>query len=931
MRYMTFDGQEHESYETAILLPRLDDAKIRKHIIDPHGLDPSKVIAFTVELTKKKTPVTDMKAYLATLLPVLKDLNVKYVLCCESGYFQTLARVQKTEANLGYAMTAEADIARQLEYRPFVFYCPNPDQIFYDPEKVEAKITQAVTSYKNHKEMNYIPPGENIIHFEEYPDTEEEIQAWLDKLLAKDTDLACDIEGFSLKHYDAGIGTIGFAWNQHEGIAFPVDYRAISHDGGSGEYGEFVLNPRVKKMLVAFFKAFKRKLIFHNISYDATVLIYQLFMKDICDTKGLLDGMDVMLKNWHDTKLIAYLATNSCAGNKLSLKDQAQEFAGNYAQTEIKNIRLIPKHTLLRYNLIDCLSTWYVFNKHYQTMLDEQQEDIYLNLFQPAILDIVQMQLTGLPVNRNQVTKARAILEKDEADALDRMLNLPLIKAFEQNRLHSYVEKKNAEWKKKRATADEIIAAAVDSETIRKAITFNPNSDPQLRTLLYEQLGLPEIDFTDSKLPSTGGDTLKKLVHHTTDPDVIQFLKALKDYKDVNIILTIFIPAFERSVEGPDGWHYLFGNFNLGGTVSGRLSSNDPNLQNIPATGSKYAKVIKECIQAPKGKLFVGLDFASLEDRISALTTKDPNKLKVYTDGYDGHSLRAFFYFKEQMVDLQAKIEEVQKPGKIYKVTIGDDVEYRHESNISLGSNYPMEEISAIDAEVDLINSISKTFKDLRQESKAPTFALTYQGTFATLMANCGFSEEKAKMIEARYHEMYVVSDEWVQDRLQEATRQGFITAAFGLRVRTPLLHQVILGNRRTPREAQAEGRTAGNALGQSWCLLNSRAGSEFMGRVRKSPYRLKIRPCAQIHDAQYYLIDDDTDIFLFLNKYLVMAAQWQNHPDIWHDEVKLGGEASIFFPNWAHEMTVPNDISESDLRVLIQKHLSKLKEKGVL
>jgi len=47
--------------------------------------------------------------------------------------------------------------------------------------------------------------------------------------------------------------------------------------------------------------------------------------------------------------------------------------------------------------------------------------------------------------------------------------------------------------------------------------------------------------------------------------------------------------------------------------------------------------------------LLCGLDFASLEDKISAVTTNDPNKIKVYTDGYDGHSLRAYAYFGSQM------------------------------------------------------------------------------------------------------------------------------------------------------------------------------------------------------------------------------------------------------------------------------------------
>lgn len=59
------------------------------------------------------------------------------------------------------------------------------------------------------------------------------------------------------------------------------------------------------------------------------------------------------------------------------------------------------------------------------------------------------------------------------------------------------------------------------------------------------------------------------------------------------------------------------------------------NLQNLPATGSRYAKIIKSCFKAPPGWVFSGLDFASLEDRISALLTKDPNKLAVY----QGHLL----------------------------------------------------------------------------------------------------------------------------------------------------------------------------------------------------------------------------------------------------------------------------------------------------
>jgi DNA polymerase-1 len=193
------------------------------------------------------------------------------------------------------------------------------------------------------------------------------------------------------------------------------------------------------------------------------------------------------------------------------------------------------------------------------------------------------------------------------------------------------------------------------------------------------------------------------------------------------------------------------------------------------------------------------------------------------------------------------------------------------------------------------------------------------------IVEQCGFSVKKAKLIEARYHEMYIVSDQWVAEKLDQAAKDGFVTAAFGLRVRTPLLKQVIRGNSRTPYEAAAEGRSAGNALGQSWCLLNSRAGSEFMGKVRQSEHRLDIRPCAQIHDAGYFLIRDTLETILYTNEHLVKAVQWQNHPDIWHDEVKLGGELSVFYPDWSTEVVIPNEATADEILNLVRKHREKL------
>ena len=177
-----------------------------------------------------------------------------------------------------------------------------------------------------------------------------------------------------------------------------------------------------------------------------------------------------------------------------------------------------------------------------------------------------------------------------------------------------------------------------------------------------------------------------------------------------------------------------------------------------------------------------------------------------------------------------------------------------------------------------------------------------------------------AKTIEARYHELYKVSDDWVNKQLMEACKTGYVTGAFGLRVRTPLLKQVILGTKRTPAAAEAEGRTAGNALGQSHCLLNNRAGSEFMAKVRESKFKHSIKPCAQIHDAQYYLIKEDMEALLFTNEHLVKAVNWNDHPDIYHSEVGLGGEVSIFHPTWANEIVVPNGADEETIMAKISE-----------
>ena len=171
-----------------------------------------------------------------------------------------------------------------------------------------------------------------------------------------------------------------------------------------------------------------------------------------------------------------------------------------------------------------------------------------------------------------------------------------------------------------------------------------------------------------------------------------------------------------------------------------------------------------------------------------------------------------------------------------------------------------------------------------------------------------------AKQIEQKYHELYVESDEWVKTQLVQASKDGYVTVAFGLRVRTPSLHSSILYTKHTPAHVAAEGRTAGNALGQSYGLLNTRAANDFQNRTLCSVHRLNVLPVAAIHDANYCLVKDDVDVVKWVNDNLVECAEWQELPAIQHDQVKLGGDLSIFYPSWREEYVIPNHASISDI-----------------
>ena len=213
------------------------------------------------------------------------------------------------------------------------------------------------------------------------------------------------------------------------------------------------------------------------------------------------------------------------------------------------------------------------------------------------------------------------------------------------------------------------------------------------------------------------------------------------------------------------------------------------------------------------------------------------------------------------------------------------------------------------------VNRIQNEHKDLRQMSKAPSFAMQFLGTYLTLMKNLGWSESQAKGVEANYKKLYQESIDWVNAKIEEAHTKGYSEGAFGLRIRTPVLAQTIYGAAKLPKEAAAEARTLGNAIsGQSYGLLNNRAAVEFMQKVWASKYRYDILPVALIHDAAYFVIRDDVEVVEWTNRELIKAMQWQELPEIQHPVVKLSANLDIFWPNWSNPITLPNGTNQQEI-----------------
>lgn len=185
----------------------------------------------------------------------------------------------------------------------------------------------------------------------------------------------------------------------------------------------------------------------------------------------------------------------------------------------------------------------------------------------------------------------------------------------------------------KQTTELETRLQQLEKETFALAgSVFNMSSPKQLQTILYEKLKLPILQKTPTGQPSTADNVLQELARDFLLP------KLLIEYRSICKLITTYTKRLPEQINPRTG--RIHTSYNQTVAATGRLSSSDPNLQNIPIR-TKEGRRIRQAFIAPKGYQIISADYSQIELRIMAHISHDANLLKAFENNVDIHTATA--------------------------------------------------------------------------------------------------------------------------------------------------------------------------------------------------------------------------------------------------------------------------------------------------
>ena len=240
---------------------------------------------------------------------------------------------------------------------------------------------------------------------------------------------------------------------------------------------------------------------------------------------------------------------------------------------------------------------------------------------------------------------------------------------------------------------------------------FNINSPKQLGDILFNKLGL-DYERKKGEKQSTGVEVLQKLV------DKHEIIKPIMDYRTYNKLLTTYAEALPKYIV--DG--RIHTNFNQTETATGRLSSDNPNLQNIPIR-TALGRELRKAFVPRKGYVFIDADYSQIELRVLAILSGDKNLINAYKGAADVHSATA-------------------------------------------------SEVFGVD--------IDKVTPELRRKAKAINFGIVYGMSSYGLGEDLHIDTKEAKEYIEKYFTKYNKVKEYLDKTVEEAKNNGFVKTHYG-------------------------------------------------------------------------------------------------------------------------------------------------------
>ncbi|MBO8161530.1 MAG: DNA polymerase I [Thermosipho sp. (in: Bacteria)] len=254
--------------------------------------------------------------------------------------------------------------------------------------------------------------------------------------------------------------------------------------------------------------------------------------------------------------------------------------------------------------------------------------------------------------------KLSRIIYENKLDKILHEIELPLINVLADMELNGvyfnkqYLEKLSIEYGQKMEKIQEKIFDIAGEK-------FNINSSKQVAHILFEKLQIPIVKKTSKGSLSTDAEVLEILSEN------YEIASLILEYRKLQKLKSTYIDSLPKVINPKTG--RIHSNFHQTGTATGRLSSSDPNLQNLP-TRSEEGKEIRKAIQ-PQNKdwWIVGADYSQIELRILAHFSNDENLIAAFKNNLDIHSLTAakIFGISENFVT-----EKMRRIGKMVNFAI---------------------------------------------------------------------------------------------------------------------------------------------------------------------------------------------------------------------------------------------------------------------